>query len=72
MTRCQAHFAHWCSACSITSRNWTGRLASWNSRSKHGTGFKVYNGYSTLQKRVANYKDSQQNVTGLSFSSGKW
>lgn len=36
------------------------------------TGFKVYNDYSILQKRVSNYKDSQQNVTGVSFSSGKW
>ncbi|MES2259453.1 MAG: hypothetical protein V4724_13070 [Pseudomonadota bacterium] len=36
------------------------------------SGFKVYNDYSILQKRVSNYKDSQQNVTGVSFSSGKW
>lgn len=35
-------------------------------------GFKVYNDYSILQKRVGGYKDSVQNVTGLSFSSGKW
>jgi hypothetical protein len=34
--------------------------------------FKLYNDYSILQKRVSSYKDSQQNVTGLSFSSGKW
>jgi hypothetical protein len=36
------------------------------------TGFKVYNDYSVLHKRVDNYKDSVQNVTGLSFKSGKW
>jgi hypothetical protein len=36
------------------------------------TGFKVYNDYSILKKRVGNYKDSLQNVTGMSFSSGKW
>ena len=36
------------------------------------TGFKLYNDYSILRKRVGNYKDSQQNVTGLSFSAGKW
>lgn len=35
-------------------------------------GFKVYNDYSVLNKRVGNYKDSQQNVTGVSFSAGKW
>jgi hypothetical protein len=34
--------------------------------------FKVYNDYSVLQKRVGAWKDSMQNVTGLSFSSGKW
>lgn len=36
------------------------------------TGFKLYNDYSILRKRVGGYKDSVQNVTGLSFSSGKW
>ncbi|CAN7394535.1 hypothetical protein LJR289_002359 [Pseudoduganella sp. LjRoot289] len=36
------------------------------------TGFKVYNDYSVLSKRVGNYHGSAQNVTGLSFSSGKW
>lgn len=36
------------------------------------TGFKVYNDFSMLKKRVGNYKTSQQNVTGMSFSSGKW
>ena len=36
------------------------------------TGFKVYNDYSVLKKRVGNYKNSQGNVTGMSFSSGKW
>ncbi|MCU6500521.1 hypothetical protein LPN04_22230 [Rugamonas sp. A1-17] len=36
------------------------------------SGFKLYNDYSVLTKRVGNYKDSQQNVTGLSFSAGKW
>lgn len=36
------------------------------------TGFKVYNDYSILRKRVGNYKASQQNVTGVSFSAGKW
>ena len=36
------------------------------------TGFKIYNDYSVLTKRVGNYKDSQQNVTGLSFAAGKW
>lgn len=35
-------------------------------------GFKVYNDYSALHKRVGNYKRSVQNVTGLSFSAGKW
>ncbi|MES2259537.1 MAG: hypothetical protein V4724_13495 [Pseudomonadota bacterium] len=35
-------------------------------------GFKVYNDYSILHKRVGNFKDSQQNVTGMSFSAGKW
>ena len=36
------------------------------------SGFKLYNDYSMLTKRVGNYKDSQQNVTGLSFGAGKW
>lgn len=36
------------------------------------SGFKVYNDYSILRKRVGAYKPSVQNVTGLSFSSGKW
>ena len=36
------------------------------------TGFTVYNDYSMLTKRVGNYKDSQQNVAGISFSAGKW
>lgn len=35
-------------------------------------GFKAYNDYSVLRKRVGGYKDSVQNVTGLSFSAGKW
>jgi len=35
-------------------------------------GFKLYNDYSVLHKRVAGYKDSIQNVTGMSFSAGKW
>lgn len=35
-------------------------------------GFKVYNDYSVLRKRVGDYGSSMQNVTGLSFSSGKW
>lgn len=34
--------------------------------------FKVYNDYGILKKQVGGYKDSVQNVTGLSFSSGKW
>lgn len=36
------------------------------------TGFKLYNDYSVLNKRVGGYKTSQQNVTGMSFSAGKW
>lgn len=36
------------------------------------SGFKVYNDYSVLHKRNRAYKDSVQNVTGVSFSSGKW
>jgi hypothetical protein len=36
------------------------------------SGFKVYNDYSVLRKRSGPYKDSVQNVTGMSFSSGKW
>jgi hypothetical protein len=35
-------------------------------------GFKLYNDYSILRKRVGNYKSSVQNVSGLTFSSGKW
>ncbi|TQK11370.1 hypothetical protein [Herbaspirillum sp. SJZ107] len=35
-------------------------------------GFRVYNDYSVLRKRSGAYKDSVQNVTGMSFSSGKW
>ena len=34
--------------------------------------FKLYNDYSVLRKRIGGYKDSVQNVTGVSFSSGKW
>lgn len=36
------------------------------------SGFKVYNDYSVLKKKRGGFKDSLQNVTGLSFSSGKW
>lgn len=36
------------------------------------SGFKLYNDYSVLRKRVASYRNSVQNVTGFSFSSGKW
>ena len=36
------------------------------------TGFKLYNDYSVLHKRIAGYKDSVQNVSGMSFSAGKW
>lgn len=36
------------------------------------SGFQVYNDYSVLRKRSGAYKDSVQNVTGLTFSSGKW
>lgn len=36
------------------------------------SGFKLYNDYSVLRKRVAGYKNSVQNVSGMSFSSGKW
>ena len=36
------------------------------------SGFKVYNDFSVLRKSVRTYKNSVQNVTGLSFSSGKW
>lgn len=35
-------------------------------------GFRVYNDFSVLHKRVGGYKDSRQNVTGLTFSAGKW
>lgn len=34
--------------------------------------FKVYNDYSVLHKRVSGYRDSVQNVSGISFASGKW
>lgn len=36
------------------------------------SGFKVYNDYSVLHKRVGDFGSSMQNVTGLSFSAGKW
>jgi len=36
------------------------------------TGFKIYNDYSVLKKKVGGFKDSLQNVSGVSFSSGKW
>lgn len=36
------------------------------------SGFKVYNDYSVLKKKSGAFKDALQNVTGLSFSSGKW
>lgn len=36
------------------------------------SGFKVYNDYGVLRKRSGAYKDSVQNVTGVTFSSGKW
>jgi len=36
------------------------------------SGFRVYNDYSVLRKRNSAYKDSVQNVTGMTFSSGKW
>ncbi|WP_338759834.1 hypothetical protein [Massilia sp. METH4] len=35
-------------------------------------GFKVYNDWSMLKKRVGGYRDSTQNVTGMSFAAGKW
>ncbi|WP_296947522.1 hypothetical protein [uncultured Massilia sp.] len=35
-------------------------------------GFKVYNDYGVLRKRTGGYKDSVQNVTGMTFSAGKW
>lgn len=35
-------------------------------------GFKVYNDYSALHKRVGNYGPARQNVTGLSFAAEKW
>lgn len=35
-------------------------------------GFKLYNDYSILRKRVGNYKSSLQNVSGMTFSAGKW
>lgn len=34
--------------------------------------FKLYNDYSVLRKRNTAYRDSVQNVTGMSFSAGKW
>lgn len=36
------------------------------------SGFRVYNDYSVLHERVSGYRRSVQNVTGLSFSAGKW
>lgn len=36
------------------------------------TGLKVYNDYSILKKKTGHFKDSLQNVSGMSFSSGKW
>ncbi len=36
------------------------------------SGFKVYNDFSVLRKHVGGYKPSVQNVTGITFSSGKW
>ena len=36
------------------------------------SGFKLYNDYSVLKKKTGGYQDSLQNVTGLSFSAGKW
>ncbi|WBS05195.1 hypothetical protein OU994_13380 [Pseudoduganella sp. SL102] len=36
------------------------------------SGFKVYNDYSALHKRVGSYGPSRQNVAGVSFSAGKW
>lgn len=36
------------------------------------SGFRVYNDYGLLRKRSGAYKNSVQNVTGLSFSAGKW
>lgn len=36
------------------------------------TDFKVYNDYGVLRKRSGNYRDSVQNVSGVTFSSGKW
>ncbi|GGY96102.1 outer membrane beta barrel protein [Pseudoduganella plicata] len=35
-------------------------------------GFKLYNDYSILRKHVGSYRASVQNVTGMTFSSGKW
>lgn len=36
------------------------------------TDFKLYNDYGILKKRHAGYRNSVQNVTGVSFASGKW
>jgi hypothetical protein len=36
------------------------------------TGFKLYNDYSILKKKAGGFKDSLQDVTGISFASGKW
>lgn len=36
------------------------------------SGFKVYNDFSMLKKKSGGFNDSLQNVTGLTFSSGKW
>lgn len=43
----------------------TGRLGPFS-------GFKAYNDYSVLRKRSGPFMDSVQNITGLTFSSGKW
>jgi hypothetical protein len=36
------------------------------------SGFKLYNDYSLLRKRVGDGRNSVQNVSGLSFAAGKW
>ena len=47
---------------------------SYDIPSKQGPfgGFKIYNDHSILRKRVGNYKSSLQNVSGMTFSAGKW
>lgn len=47
---------------------------SWDLPGKIGPfgSFKIYNDYSVLRKRVGGYRDSVQNVTGMSFAAGKW